>query len=1140
MTTTLTLTFLGAPQLVLAQQPLAGQVSGKTLALFSYIATTRGPHQRDQLADLLWSELPHQQSRSNLRYLLSDLRQVVGNYLTITPQTISFNPQQPYWLDVEVLYNNLETKPPFPPISARRAALDLYRGEFLAGFSVRNAPVFEGWATTQRNALHTLAVQGWYRLAEEYWQTRSFEAGLTATQRLLLLEPWHEAGHRLRMLLLAHTGQRAAALTQFAECQQLLADELGAAPEEATLAVYQQIRTGDYHPLPREQAPGMCSGFPGPQPASSATQNPGHQPMIALPVPTPPSAQQPANKLIRHNLPGQLTPFIGRQQEATQLCALLADSTHRLLTLTGLGGIGKTRLALAVGQAFCRGNEPPGPRCQTLFRDGVWFVSLLGVNAGENLASRLAVAIADALQLPRSGPLHSADQLFDELRNRELLLILDNFEHLTGGADFVLDLLRRTTAVKLLITSRLRLNLPAEFVWPLAGLTVPALEAGLAMTPGETEQYDSVRLLIERAQRVNRAFRLDESNQAPILHICHFVAGLPLGIELAAAMTRQTNCHQLWQAIRQDYTVLATTLRDIPARHHTLKAMLNSSWWLLTEAQRRVLVACAVFPQAFTLEAAISIADATPALLAALCDHSLLRQTATGRFELHEIVRHYVRQLDQDPQEQEERRRRHVAYYSSLIEPDAGELLRSPTQLRLVKEELPNLQLVLTWSIEHQQMQPLLCIGEGLFLHFLSQGPLQEGWDWLDAAITMLRHLPALATKPAELRFLALALAAQAYLGYYQGRYADVIRLGQEAISLASQFNDARTLAMAHGIMGMVAFVQGEFAEHERQCCTALQYAHAGPVPYLIAVNLAYWALGLAIQERLAEALNTLQEALDIVHQQGLVVLEGYVLSELSFVYAMSGDWALADGTTQQALQLSEALDSPLNRGYQYARLALAAEAIGEYARAVAWTDQALAFAKLVPDPQNGVDVLLIRGRSLRHLGDLPGAEQALFQLVSLAQALPRPAVWVKAQIELGHIAQARQAWQSAETYYCAALELAKGSNPACLAVAQAGLARLCFQQNQLSQATAWAEQAVTLLLEQPLESQYGATVAALICYYALAAAQDPRAQLILKRAVTWVEAQAAKISDATLRRSFSENVPCHRQLIALLQVANG
>ena len=1018
-------------------------------------------------------------------------------------------------------------------------ALDLYQGKFLAGFTVRNAPVFETWVARQESQLHSLIVQGCYSLADAYFQQGQIQAGLTASQRLLHWEPWHEAGHRLHMRLLVADGQRSAALAQYTLCRQLLANELAVEPEAATIALYEEIRTGAYDKETRKQENRKIG--------RQAEKEAYDTVMVNHPVTLSPSHS--ATQSTPHNLLGQLTLFVGRAAEIEQLLTLLTDAAHPLITLTGLGGIGKTRLALAVAQKildfgflildYPATQNPKSKIKNPIFPDGLWFVPLIGLAAGENLTDRLAVAIMDALHLPYVGPLAPQEQLLDGLRESNLLLILDNFEHLLAGVDLLYMLLQRAPGVKLLVTSRQILNLPVEFVWQLDGLTMPALEVGEIITPAEAQRYDSVALFVERAQRVDRTFQLNQSNQAGVLQICRSVEGLPLGIELAAAMLRYHTCQELWQSVQQDYRVLAAAQRDVPPRHRSITALFDFSWRFLTPPQAYTLAACTIFPQSFTDEAAAAIADATPAILWALVDQSLLKQTSDRRFELHELVRQYAAtQLAHDPQAVAQCRQRYIDYYSTVIETDVAELMRISSKLQLIQQELPNIRLTWLWCIEQGQLAPIIRLSEGVFLHFMANGPMQKGWDLCYAVVECIRRWSTPPRDEREARFFAMAHVATAYLSHYQGRYAEVTQFAQEAITRAEPLADARILAMGYGILAMVAFVQGEWAEHERLCALALGYARSGAISYMVVVNLAFLSMGLAIQGKIAAAHSAMQEALQLVQKEGLVYLEGYVLGEFGLIYAMSGDWALADGTTQQALQFGMGLNNSLNRGYQYARLALTAEALGDYPRAIAWADQTLAFHTFAPDPINDLSALLVRGRVLRYLGDSATAEVACQQLLTLAQTLNRQTENAQARIELGHVALAQQRWQLAEDHYQAALAVPTTGQLSCQAAAQAGLAQVQLQQHQLTKALPWAKQSLHLLLTQALETQYDAATAAITCYQVLIAAGDGRAALLLQRTCDWIEEQAVKISDESLRRSFLDKAPYHRQLQALRRAA--
>ncbi len=664
----LKLACLGTVELTLPVALPAINFTPKALALFIYVMVTGKPQRRDHLAALFWPELGIEQARKNLRYLLPELRQGLGDYLLITAQSIEFNWQQPYWLDVALLRAALAPGERLGNAAKVQVALDLYHGEFLAGFTVRNAPVFETWVMHQREELHTLVMNASYQLALDYEQKGDYQAGLAITRRLLQWEPWHEAGHRLQMALLMTTGQRTAALQQYRLCQQTLSDELGVEPEAATTALYEQIRQGGDDKVTSDKVTSdkvTSDKVTSDKVTRTApvTQSPSH---LVTPSSAPP-----------HNIPRQLTSFVGREEEVAELYACLHNSACRLVTLVGEGGIGKTRLALAVAQRIVDVSAQKAPaqpndfRFLTLdsaalspvrggnqkskienpqFRDGIWFVPLNALTITADLADKIATAIANAMRHDLIGHQPPFQQIQSYLRNKRLLLLLDNVEQLLPVIKpILLRLLEHNPQITLLVTTRTLLNLAGESVKRVLGLAVPArIETATtptAMRPAETD-YSSVQLFQARAQQVSHTFAINPANQAAIVAICHLLDGLPLGIELAAAQTKYYTCEQIYQSLRQNSQLLATSKRDLPERHRNMRSVLDDSWRLLPPAAAIALSQLALFHGAFSHQAAMTVAGADDAILRTLVEHSLLREVSTSarskRFLLHDLVRQYA------------------------------------------------------------------------------------------------------------------------------------------------------------------------------------------------------------------------------------------------------------------------------------------------------------------------------------------------------------------------------------------------------------------------------------------------------------------------------------------------------------------
>ncbi|NIV39345.1 MAG: AAA family ATPase, partial [Anaerolineae bacterium] len=339
----------------------------------------------------------------------------------------------------------------------------LYRGAFLEGFSIADSPAFEEWLLLRREHLARQALDALLRLSTYYQRAGAYERALAHAWRQVELEPWHEESQQQVMRLLALNGQRSAALAQYETCRRLLREELDVEPTAETTALYQQIRTGD---LSRDM-PGLGVRDQGVDVIQSPT--PGPQP--------PP-----------HNLPLQLTPFVGRETELGQIATRLTDPACRLLTLVGPGGCGKTRLALQAAQNLIEDASGDIP-----FTQGVYFVPLVALHSPEALVP----AIADALNFTFYREAEPRQQLLDYLREKEMLLLLDNFEHLLEGATLLTDILTVAPGVKLLVTSREVLNLGQEWLLSLTGLPFPsredAIDQAVAMP---LEAYGAVQLFV--------------------------------------------------------------------------------------------------------------------------------------------------------------------------------------------------------------------------------------------------------------------------------------------------------------------------------------------------------------------------------------------------------------------------------------------------------------------------------------------------------------------------------------------------------------------------------------------------------------------------------------------------------------------
>jgi len=465
---------------------------------------------------LLWPESPQRKARQNLRRALYNLRQAIeieGSdtpFLLVSRHDIQFSTDSDHWLDVTAFTDLLDTCQTHPHrrldacadcVARLQAAVDLYRGDFLAGLSVPDSEAFEGWRFLKQEQIHRQAMNALTHLATYHERRRDYEQAGHYLRRQLELEPWREEAHYHLMRTLILSGQRSAAIQQYETCRHILAEELGVEPAAETTALYEQNRTGEIAPH--------------------------------LPVPVSPP----------HNLPALLTPTFGREAQSRRLAQLVTDPACRLVTIVGEGGIGKTRLALEVATSVC-----------DRFSDGAWFVPLDGLAGDadgdvEDSARRQneivsAIAKATGFSFDARQPLQA--QLVAYLRTKKLLLVLDNFDHLLAGADVVLRLLQQSPNVAILCTSREPLRFQAEYTFPLAGLSVPDPAGGFEALRANA----GVRLFVERADRTPRGFQLTAENAGDVARLCRLVAGIPLALELAAAQVAEHGLSEIIQGIQ--------------------------------------------------------------------------------------------------------------------------------------------------------------------------------------------------------------------------------------------------------------------------------------------------------------------------------------------------------------------------------------------------------------------------------------------------------------------------------------------------------------------------------------------------------------------------------------------------------------
>ena len=715
----LKLFLLGPPRLERDGVPLEFDTR-KNVALVAYLAMTASSRgqgcSRETLVTWLWPELEPDRARGVLRRNLSVLKKALGDeWMIVEREIVSTDPEADFWLDVARFrdlslawqkHGHPEGEACPECMVALAEAVELYGGDFMAGFSLPDSVAFDEWQLFQTEGLRQKLASVLERLVRGYSDRGEFERAISYARRWASLDPLHEPAQRWLMVLYAQTGQRAAALRQYQTCARILEAEVGLSPSAETLSLHEQIRAGQI---------GRAESL--------------------VPVPQR-----------RHNLPVQPTPFIGRQALLAQIRARLRNPDCRLLTLVGPGGSGKTRLALEAAAALLGG-----------FEHGVFFVSLAPLQAAEATLPTVAQAIGFSFYAAVEGSLEiePRQQLLDYLRQKRMLLILDNFEHLLPPAcegdeaaiSLVTDTLRTAPAVRILVTSRARLNVQGEHLFPVTGMSFPVLTPAPSSKGGKGElgnaaRYSAVRLFVASARRVQQGFELTTDNSAAVVHICHLVDGMPLGIVLAAAWVQMLSPAEIAAQIEQSIDFLEADLRDVPERHRSMRAVFDRSWSLLTEREREVFQGISVFRGGFTWEAAQRITGASLRELMELVNKSLLRRTSTGQYEAHELLRQYAAgKLDESPAAGEVTRDRHCAYYTSALQRLATGL-KGPQQQEALAEmdvEVENARGAWEWAVGRGQVERLDQAMDSLCLFYTRRSRHEEGEALCRAAAESLQ-----------------------------------------------------------------------------------------------------------------------------------------------------------------------------------------------------------------------------------------------------------------------------------------------------------------------------------------------------------------------------------------------------------------
>ena len=886
-------------------------------SLFAYLLLNPVAQRRERLAGLLWPDSREANARRNLRQALWQIRRALGEradaILLVDEITLAFNIESPYWLDVERI-----AQTPAEPAGADELMREVavYGGELLPGF-------YDEWVQLERERVQAHFERKLTLLLERLVAASRWAEVLYWGERWIALGYTPEPAYRALMMAHAGLGDQSNVADVYRRCVEALARDLGVEPSPQTRTLYEQLRSGE---------------------------------RAVPPTPSVPVVDAPS-----HNLPVQLTSFIGRDKEIADIRRLLtpASSTRngeevRLLTLTGPGGTGKTRLALQAGNQLL-----------AAFPDGIWLVELAMLSdpvlVPQTVAALLGVREEPTYPLTRT--------LTTYLRTKTLLLIFDNCEHIVETcALFVETLLRACANLRIMVTSRETLGVMGEHVLRVPSLQLPRTQQGLELH--DLAQVEAIRLFVDRAATVKAAFTLHDTNAAAVTQICQQLDGVPLAIELAAARVRAMTPEQIAARLDDRFRLLTGGSRTALPRQQTLRAMIDWSWDLLSEPECALLRRLAVFLGGWTLEAAEAVcgglrvahfavnaarpegrvarnaelvrSEEVLELLTHLVEKSLVvveEQAGAARYYLLETIRQYAREKLFEAGEAEMVRAKQLWFFLKLGE-EAEPHLRAATQLSWLARldlEHDNLRAALKWASGSGALEAGLRLAGSLARFWYLRGFWKEGREWLRLLLAQPAPQPPLTQSLAWARARALAGA-----GWLADADGSEIPLYRESLLLCRQVGDK--WGEAYALRGLV-IVSSNLTD------LAHAEAHVQASLTIFAALKDDWGIGLALfslgwiamsRDKIDEAAIHWEAALARFRQSGDRWGISVALGAFGYLARLRGQYPQAADLTHESMALFRALGDKAGVSYSLIRLANLAWRRGDYTEAMSLLQESL------------------------------------------------------------------------------------------------------------------------------------------------------------------------------------------------------
>jgi predicted ATPase/DNA-binding SARP family transcriptional activator len=894
----------------------------KSAALLAYLALyLHQTHSRERLLEVFWPDMTVEAGRDNLSTTLSQLRRQLEP-TGVPAKSILIADHQQVRLNAEAVSTDVAEFDQTIRMARRddetevrlrqlQRAVELYKGELLPGN-------YEDWAVREQSRCQAAYLEVLRLLVADLEESDDLAGALAAAQRMVEADPYEEEAYQMQMRLYVRQQHPAAALEVYQRLKNLFKKEMGVPPSPETQTLAEQVRRDPRALLAARASTSKSARKPASPVRTESVAPPPEAPRPSTPAPAAPP------------LPLQLTRFFGRQREREELQRLLLTPGTRLVTLMGTGGVGKTRLSIAMAEQVA-----------PAFQGRVWFVPLADLPD----AGLIPYALVNALRLPPVTDADPFERAVEALQEAPSLLVLDNFEHLlreapepgksdnrlsSGSTALVRMLLARVPELVVLVTSRQALRLGGEQEYPLSPLAVPS--PAPPETPESLLTNDSIALYNDRARSAKPDFALTSNNAADVATLCRMLEGVPLAIEMAAAWAKTLPPQKMVTRLDQQLNLLVSRRRDLPLRHQSLRATIEWSYDFLEPELQACFAQLSVFRGGTTLEAAEAVCG-EEALdhLVRLQEQSLIVAEEAGeqtRYRLLEPLREFAAEKLEE-MVAEDARRRHRDWYLHLTE-RAGPLSQDQVAwLDQIEAEHDNFRAALDFcKSDPDGAEAGLQLARQLVDFWDTRGYQREGRERIAAA---LEHPQA-----AQYGLIySRALNGAANMAWSQGDMAAAAALYKQSLALCRERQDRRGIALVLGNLGGMRTAEGDWKASRVLLEESLSHWQALGDQRQTAMLQLRLALVVRQEGAPAEAEALLLESLRLSRELGIEEMASYALGNLSPIARQRGDLEAGRAYQIESLVILRRLNSKRGIAYSLEEFAHLAQAGGDNWRAV-------------------------------------------------------------------------------------------------------------------------------------------------------------------------------------------------------------